>query len=154
MNRKGDWSNVVDAGIKGGLASPATAGVGPDLDTPLNARAVHAPRLWAVTVLFDEDTRRLTPRSTSTGALNGGPDRLAPAPVMVATADVGRAVSGPSNRPPKSGRRSSSQAEPAPAGRSGSPRLPTFWDLARAVNRSDPAALALAPRRRDRRDVH
>ena len=40
---QGDWSNVVDAGIKGGLATLATTGVRESNYTPLYARARRLP---------------------------------------------------------------------------------------------------------------
>ena len=52
---QGDWSNLVDAKIKGGLA----AAMGVDASSPyspLYARAVGLPRPWGVTALFAEYT--------------------------------------------------------------------------------------------------
>src|SRR5262245_27607729 len=52
----GEWSNVVDARIKGQLAA-AAMGDRPDSPyTPLHVRAVHAPRPWGVTALLSEYT--------------------------------------------------------------------------------------------------
>ena len=54
---QGDWSNVVDAKIKSGLAARATGNAAADNPyTPLYARAPHAPRPWGVTALFAEYT--------------------------------------------------------------------------------------------------
>ena len=55
----GDWSNVADARIKGGLAAFATAGATASPYNPLYTRAVHSPRPWGVTALFG-DTRACT----------------------------------------------------------------------------------------------
>src|SRR5262245_22362289 len=53
---QGEWSNVVDARIKGQLAA-AAMGDRPDSPyTPLYVRAVHAPRPWGVTALLSEFT--------------------------------------------------------------------------------------------------
>ena len=52
---QGDWSNLVDAKIKGRLA----AAMGADAKSPyspLYARAVGMPRPWGVTALFAEYT--------------------------------------------------------------------------------------------------
>ena len=63
---EGDWSNLVDAKIKGRVA----AAMGVDARSPyspLYARAVGMPRPWGVTALFAEYTERSS-RSTSIGA--------------------------------------------------------------------------------------
>src|SRR4030095_3676646 len=86
---QGDWSNVVDAGIKGGLATMATAGVRERLYPPLYARAVHAPKPWGVTALFAEDTGVHTPLDIDWSS-ERIPDR--PAPVPVHARDAGRAA--------------------------------------------------------------
>ena len=86
---QGDWSNVVDAGIKGGLATMATDGVRESLYTPLYARAVHAPKPWGVTALFAEDTGVHTPLDIDWSS-ERIPDR--PAPVPVHGRDAGRAA--------------------------------------------------------------
>src|SRR6185295_1025074 len=52
----GQWSNLVDGRIKGGLASLATAGPGPATYNPLHAFAPAAPKPWGVTALFAEYT--------------------------------------------------------------------------------------------------
>ena len=135
---QGDWSNVVDAGIKGGLAALATAGVHESRYTPLHARAVHAPRPWGVTALFAEDTGVHAPLDIDWSA-ERTPERFAPAPAHAR--DVRRAETvhqtTPKSPPALVKEEPTPQVEAAPA-------FATFWDLARAVNRSDPAALALA----------
>ena len=52
----GDWSNVVDAKIKGGLAALASGDAPDNPYNPLYARAAHAPKPWGVTALFAEYT--------------------------------------------------------------------------------------------------
>ena len=92
---QGDWSNVVDAGIKGGLATLATAGVRDSNYTPLYARAVQTPRPWGVTALFAEDTGAHVPLDIDWSA-ERRPDRVAPA--QLPARDVGTCGDGPSNR--------------------------------------------------------
>src|SRR4029079_18286887 len=53
---QGDWSNVVDARIKGQLATLAMGGQSEPAYTPLYARAGHSPRPWGVTMLLAEHT--------------------------------------------------------------------------------------------------
>ena len=53
---QGEWSNVVDARLKGRLATLAMGGQGETAYTPLYARAVHSPRPWGVTMLLAEHT--------------------------------------------------------------------------------------------------
>ena len=136
---QGDWSNVVDAGIKGGLASLATAGVRENLYTPLYARAVQAPRPWGVTALFAEDTGVHTPLDIDWSS-ERIPDRPAPYPLTLAMLDV-RLRS--HRTPPTSAPAIHLENEPPPHV-DAEPSFASFWDLARAVNRSDPAALAMA----------
>ena len=135
---QGDWSNVVDAGIKGGLATLATMGVRESNYTPLYARAPETPRPWGVTALFAEDTGVHVPLDIDWSA-ERRPDRLAPA--QVSNRDVGRARRSIGDTRGCAGHREPrTRARPVEA----APAFATFWDLARAVNRSDPAALALA----------
>ena len=53
---QGEWSNVVDARIKGRLATLAMGGQGDSPYTPLYARAGYSPRPWGVTMLLAEHT--------------------------------------------------------------------------------------------------
>jgi cell division GTPase FtsZ len=129
---QGHWSNVVDAGIKGGLAAMASAGIPETFYTPLYARAVQAPKPWGVTALFAEETGMHAPLDIDWGAAR----RSDPLPNVRAHArDVhpSPVVQRPAD----------------PVDRSESPSkaivtFSTFWDLAVAMNRSDRAALALA----------
>lgn len=129
---QGHWSNVVDAGIKGGLAAMASAGIPESLYTPLYARAVQVPRPWGVTALFAEDTGMHAPLDIDWGS-ERTPDPLpsvrahrqsVPPPVVQRAAD------------PIDRREPTGTAIPI--------TFATFWDLAVAMNRSDRAALALA----------
>jgi cell division GTPase FtsZ len=60
---QGDWSNVVDARIKGGLAALASDGARDNPYNPLYARAAHVPKPWGVTALFAEYTGSHPPLS-------------------------------------------------------------------------------------------
>ncbi len=135
---QGDWSNIVDAGIKGGLATLATTGVRESNYTPLYARAAETPRPWGVTALFAEDTGAHVPLDIDWSA-ERTPERLAPAPVHARDVRRAEAVqrATPQSPPVIVKDEPRPHVEPEPA-------FATFWDLARAVNRSDPAALALA----------
>ena len=151
---QGHWSNVVDAGIKGGLAALATSGVSESLYTPLYARAVQVPRPWGVTALFAEDTGTHAPVDVDWGS-ERKPSR--PSTVRAHSRDVIHAtdvepeatpmanVQRPADAVDRSDRTSKAAViikEERPVGAEAS--FATFWDLAVAMNRSDRAALALA----------
>ena len=126
---EGDWSNLVDAQIKGRVA----VAMGTDARSPyspLYARAVGIPRPWGVTALFAEYTGAQRPleidwsleKGVRTTAVAATVDAESPAPVKQHTGASDRKVVNP---------------PPARA-------FATFRDFAVALNRSDPAALALA----------
>jgi cell division GTPase FtsZ len=136
---QGDWSNLVDAKIKGGIA----AGMGADASSPyspLYARAVGLPRPWGVTALFSEYTGVHQPLDVDWSLERGGRTPL----------QVPRGVVEPraiDNTPPAqnvampepefaSEFEPEVEHEPAP--------FATFWEFAVALNHSSPAALALA----------
>jgi len=136
---QGDWSNVVDAKIKGRLATA----MGVDARSPyspLYARAVGTPKPWGVTALFAEYTGQHPPleldwtleRGVSTAALyqNVARESIASAPSGPVVAESGRPVEQQLVQP---------AAEPARE-----TVFATFWEFAVAVNRSDPSALTLA----------
>src|SRR5215813_760272 len=129
---EGDWSNVVDAQIKGRVA----AAMGADANSPyspLYARAVGIPRPWGVTALFAEHTGAQRPLEVDWSLARGVRPtayvhRAVVAPVAVADVPlVSATLPEPIRQHPN----------PAPA-------FSTFWEFAVALNRSDPAALALA----------
>jgi len=136
---QGDWSNVVDAKIKGCLATA----MGVDSRSPyspLYARAVGAPKPWGVTALLAEYTGNHAPleldwtleRGVRTTASYQRPESE-PIPAGQSL------VMSESLEPPAERQVEQSVAE--------SPRdrvFATFWEFAVAVNRADPAALALA----------
>ena len=131
----GEWSNVVDAKIKGHLA--AAMGAKPDSPyTPLTVRANHAPRPWGVTALIGEYTGEHQPLEIdwSIGA-------YVPAPVPPIEAHT-----------PLLAFRSEPTVmvtpiepiEVVPVGSDDRQPFSTFWEFAVAMNRSDRAALAMA----------
>jgi hypothetical protein len=138
----GDWSNVVDAKIKSGLARAAVAGAGGSPYNPLYTRAIQSPRPWGVTALFGEFTgvhppldidwvfgRRDVPTTAhrSVTAVGDGP------------AEAGHYVREAGVRP------ESSERTIAPAPTPVAAWTPSgFWEFAVAVNRAEPSALALA----------
>ena len=84
----GQWSNVVDGRLKGGLAALATADAGNATYNPLHAFAPDAPKPWGITGLFAEymgshppleigwpDVRSVRPLSTVSSAGKAGADR-------------------------------------------------------------------------------
>jgi cell division GTPase FtsZ len=143
---QGDWSNVVDARIKGHLATLAMRGHAETRYTPLYARAHSSPRPWGVTMLLAEDTGTHPPldidwsfaRESAAGPF-GDAQRIRldepatprrPVPEWPAAMATGTAAA-----------RASS---PRPVDSDGGAAFSTLRDFAVAVNRSDPAALALA----------
>lgn len=143
---QGEWSNVVDARIKGHLATLAMRGHADTRYTPLYARALSSPRPWGVTMLLAEDTGTHPPLDIdwsfareSVAVPFGAAQRIrldepatptrGPAPetpVAMATGTTARASSA------------------RPADSDGGAAFSNLRDFAVALNRSDPAALALA----------
>ena len=158
---QGNWSNVVDGKIKGQIAALALRQSADSPYNPLYARAVRAPRPWGVTTLFAESTGnhppleidwsaekrvplRLDGASETEGVpverepdeepilTNSGADPVVPAAAAPIAEETSVAAGAPS-----------AAVEPANQPETAS-SFSSFWDFARAVNRSDPAALALA----------
>ena len=135
---EGDWSNLVDAQIKGRVA----VAMGVDAKSPyspLYARAVGMPRPWGVTALFAEYTGTQQPLEVD-WSLEGGVRTTATVVEPIAAEDAPLAAA-KSPEPVKQRRDSSDQKVVDP------PRaraFTTFREFAVALNRSDPAALALA----------
>ena len=136
---QGDWSNVVDAKIKGRLATA----MGVDSRSPyspLYARAVGAPKPWGVTTLFAEYTGTHPPLDVDWALERGvrtaiSSQRRESEPVP---ADQPAAIVTEAPDPPE-------QDDERPVVESvREAAFATFWEFAVAVNRSDPAALALA----------
>ena len=135
---EGDWSNLVDARIKGGV----TVAMGADAKSsysPLYARAVGMPRPWGVTALFAEDTGTQQPLEVD-WSLEGGARTTAAVVEPIAVEDNTEAAAKPPE--PVKQRRDSSDRKVVDLSRARA--FTTFRDFAVALNRSDPAALALA----------
>jgi hypothetical protein len=122
---QGDWSNVVDANIKGGLAARAMSA--PDSPyNPLYMRASRSPHPWGVTALFSEYTGTHVPLSIDWRLENTAPVQI------VQQIEVIQSAVAPEHAAVETA---------VPEVR---PDFSSLWDFARAVDRSDPAALALA----------
>ncbi len=143
---QGNWSNVVDGKIKGGLAALALRDSAESPYNPLYARAFHAPRPWGVTTVFAEYTgshpaleidwtaeKRVALRLPLSPEADTVPETVDEVPVASGEGDVTAStdVTASIDAAPA--------VDPAPA-----PSFPTVWEFARAVNRSEPAALRLA----------
>lgn len=129
---QGPWSNVADAKIKSGLATQAIS-TGSVTYNPLYARAFQMPQPWGVTALFAEHTGNHPPIdinwSLEPYATYENTTAIPSAPASSVDERPSAAVTPP--------------AQPAPT-----PHEPvsfgSFWDLALAINRSEPRALELA----------
>jgi cell division GTPase FtsZ len=136
---QGDWSNVVDAKIKGRLATA----MGVDSRSPyspLYARAVGTPKPWGVTALFAEYTGAHRPVEVDWALEKGARTAISyqrpEGEPVYASPSSPVAVESPD--PPEQ------EIERPVAEPSGERAFATFWEFAVAVNRSDPSALALA----------
>jgi cell division GTPase FtsZ len=157
----GDWSNVVDAKIKSGLAEAAVAGAGGSPYNPLYTRAIQSPRPWGVTALFGEFTgvhppldidwafgRRDVPtvaRRPVAAVLDGPTETghdLKEAGVLRESSE--RTIA-PAPTPVTAGPANVSVPSPVLVQQQPQPRIPSgFWEFAVAVNRAEPSALGLA----------
>ena len=151
---QGQWSNVVDARIKGHLAAAAMGTDGKSRYVPLYARTGDTARPWGVTALFAEYTGVHQPLQIDWSFAT---ERPLPLPVHEPAAPV--EIVEPVQAEPLV----EVAAEPVRDDRAALPvSLPTtnhqppttnhqpptsfssLWELAVAVNRSEPVALALA----------
>jgi cell division GTPase FtsZ len=136
---QGEWSNVIDARIKGRLATLAMGSAADPPYNPLSARAVHVPRPWGVTALFAEHTGTHQPLEIDWPFERSMVTPITPAVVAVTETGIAstpmiRPVAETLHAPP---------IEPVAQ----QPQQPVFsnlWEFAVAVNRSDPAALVVA----------
>jgi cell division GTPase FtsZ len=165
---QGDWSNLVDAKIKGRLAAAMGAHATSPY-SPLYVRAVGMPRPWGVTALFSEYTGTHRPldvdwslekgvRTVSATAIGAEPAAVAPVAresVEVDPAEVDEILEFAAEpESPLDSRVPKTLARGGPTRRTKHTDTPlvqarpraftTFWEFAIAVNRSDPAALTLA----------
>jgi len=139
---QGDWSNLVDAKIKGRVASVMGAEATSPY-SPLYARAVATPKPWGVTALFAEYTGVHQPLEVDWSLERGvrtiaGPQRNATEVIAVEEAAVVEPAPAQLPEPP------SKQPERKVIDRPRASSFPTFWEFAVALNRSDPSAVALA----------
>jgi len=135
---EGDWSNLVDAQIKGRVA----VAMGVDARSPyspLYARAVGMPRPWGVTALFAEYTGTQQPLDVDWSLEKGV--RTTATVVEPIAAEAAPLAAAKSPEPVKPRRSSLDQKVVDPAR---ARAFTTFREFAVALNRSDPAALALA----------
>ena len=141
---QGQWSNVVDGRLKGGLAALATSGQGDTTYNPLHAFAPEAPKPWGITALFAEYTGNHPPLEIAwpdVRAVRQWPAVSAPAarPVRAeAGGDAEEAAFSPVLEVPV---RSARDGREIPIEQRS---FSTLWDLALAVNRGDQAARAIA----------
>ena len=117
---QGPWSNVADAKIKSGIAAQAID-AGSTTYNPLYARASQMPPPWGVTALFAEHTGHHPPIDVNWSLES---------PIVP---EVRTPVRAPEPAPLVIQQTVSQPAAPG-----------SFWDLALAINRSDPAALEIA----------
>jgi cell division GTPase FtsZ len=147
---QGDWSNLADATIKGGFAALALADTRGRAYNPLYARAFHAPKPWGVTAVFTEYTGVHEPIG-----LDWTIDDATPANTREALSIPGQALAlaidknesppwrpSPALEQSTTGERSST-AQIRAERRAAAP-TETFWDLVKALTRSDAAALKIA----------
>jgi hypothetical protein len=136
---QGDWSNVVDAKIKGRLATA----IGVDSRSPYNplyARALGTPKPWGVTALFAEYTGAHPPLEIDWSLERG----IRSAAVSHESVTESVAIEESSRAVAESPTRAARAADQAHLDHPREGPFSTFWEFAVAVNRSDPAALALA----------
>jgi cell division GTPase FtsZ len=155
---EGDWSNVVDGKIKGRLAALALQDGANAPYNPLYARALRVPRPWGVTALFADHTGDHPPLEIGWKVERRGiPLVPSPSSIVQSTPIVEAHVADTPalmrdeipdqtreevagerlHMMPEMGLEQTPQADSTCA-------FASLWDFARALNRSDPAALALA----------
>jgi len=139
---EGDWSNLVDAQIKGRVAAAMSADARSPY-SPLYARAVGIPRPWGVTALFAEYTGAQRPLDVDWSLERG----------MRTTVNVQRTVVEPvavedalrvAAKTPEALAQHLNPTDQKVVNPPRARAFSTFWEFAVALNRSDPAALALA----------
>jgi cell division GTPase FtsZ len=167
---QGDWSNLVDAKIKGRLAV-ALGAQATSPYSPLYVRAVGTPRPWGVTALFSEYTgshrpleidwslekgvRTMSPMPSVAEPVAAEPvaaDSLAVESAMLDEVSQFAEEPVPGRRDSQAPRKVARRGTAASTARRdfsvidspGQRGFTTFWEFAIAVNRSDPAALVLA----------
>jgi hypothetical protein len=133
---QGDWSNLVDARIKGRLAAAAMGSVADPPYNPLYARASQSPRPWGVTALFAEHTGHHAPLEIDWLLERRAP--LVGAGLSEVEPEIEMAIR---HEPVAVDTVYEPRREAIPSTTS---RFATFWEFAVALNHADPAALAMA----------
>ncbi len=144
---QGQWSNVVDARIKGHLAAAAMGTDAKSRYVPLYARTIETARPWGVTALFTEYTGAHQPLEIDWSFATGRvPIPVDPIPIPVeADLEVGPIPIPVEARPTFAKATAARQVGPVQEPPAPPPApFASLWELAVAVNRSDPAALAVA----------
>jgi cell division GTPase FtsZ len=139
---QGDWSNMADAKIKSGIATLAIESAPRTRYNPLYARAMHTPRPWGVTALFTEYTGEHEPL-----ALEWTLKPSLPNPRLTATDTLAEPAAAAGQitiaEEIESAEEIAIEAVDRVEDRPG-PSFATVAELAKALNRLDPAALEIA----------
>ena len=144
---QGQWSNVVDARIKGHLAAAAMGTDGKSRYVPLYARTADTARPWGVTALFAEYTGVHQPLEIDWSFATG---RTLPVPVHEPAAHIEIVEPVPTEAlvevaaEPVRDDRAALHASLPTTNHQPPTNFSNLWELAVAVNRSDPVALAVA----------
>jgi cell division GTPase FtsZ len=142
----GEWSNVVDARIKGGLAVCALRTAGNSSYVPLYARVSRAPRPWGITALFSEDTGAHVPVDVAWSLKREDVSVRDVVPVPVAelpNVPVAAAAPPVVTMLPEPVRQEPDGPVDQPTPACDVP-FASLWEFAMAINRGDARALALA----------
>ena len=138
---QGEWSNVVDARIKGQLAASAMADRTDSSYTPLYVRAAHTPRPWGVTVLLSEHTGSHQPLDIEWSV----PADSEQPPLHLELTEPQSHIPVQTEPVVSAFARALEHNDADSASRDIlETTFPTFWEFAVAINRSDAAAMALA----------
>ena len=155
---QGDWSNIVDAKIKSRLAGFAVDGTTEHPYNPLYARAGQTPKPWGVSAIFAEHTGHSAPLdldwSPPNRSIRLGRQAVATEPSVAAagdettpSVDETSIIVEPVVAPEPVVATSTRESAPSGTQRGFS----TVWEFAVALNRQEPAALAIARNGADRR---
>ncbi len=146
---QGDWSNVVDARIKGRFSALAHHEASNAIYNPLYARAPHVPRPWGVTAILAEYTGNHPALEIEWNIERRMPALVRASPSASSNEAAAQSIEAvpaqqivPLIQTPQS-----AIAEPKPEERARADNtrpFATFWEFALALNRSDPTAIALA----------
>jgi cell division GTPase FtsZ len=147
---QGDWSNLADAKIKGGLATLALADTRGRPYNPLYARAFATPRPWGITALFTEYTGVHEPIALqwtiALATASAEEEAAASALPSAGTAADGtpppwRPAAVANGRQAGAAQSSTTRHHAGPAMR---PVFETTWDFIKALTQADRGALEIA----------